>query len=81
MKTTTIRIPTETRDRLNALARQRGRAAGEIVTELVREADDRALLADAEVSWTQLLDDPEALAAYRAELSDLHAFDASLPAD
>lgn len=81
MKTTTIRVPTETRDRLNALARQRGTPAGEIVAELVREADDRALLTDAEESWTRLSDVPEALAAYRAELSDLHAFDASLPAD
>lgn len=81
METTTIRVPTETRDRLNALARQRGTPAGEIVAELVREADDRALLADAEESWTLLSANPEALAAYRAETCDLLAFDASLPAD
>jgi predicted DNA-binding protein len=81
MPTTTIRVPTETRDRLNALARQRGTPAGEIVAELVREADDRALLAAAEECWNRLSGDPVALAAYRAETFDLHAFEASLPAD
>jgi predicted DNA-binding protein len=81
MASTTIRVPTETRDRLNALARRRGTPAGEIVAELVREADDRALLADAEESWAQLAASSQALAAYRAETAELHAFDASLPAD
>lgn len=80
MGTTTIRVPAETRDRLNALARRRGTPAGEIVAELVREADDRALLADAEDSWMRLSQDPQALAAYRAETGELDAFEASLPA-
>jgi predicted DNA-binding protein len=79
MATTTIRVPAETRDRLNALARRRGAPAGEIVAELVREADDRALLADAEESWTRLAADPQALAAYRAETDALAGFDAPLP--
>jgi hypothetical protein len=79
MKTTTIRVPSETRDQLNALARKRGAPAGEIVAELVREADDRALLADAEGSWKQLADDPQALAAYRNETGALAGFDARLP--
>jgi predicted DNA-binding protein len=78
-KTTTIRVPSETRDRLNALARRRGTPASEVVAELVREADDRALLADAEESWKQLGADPGALAAYRAETRDLHGWDAPLP--
>jgi hypothetical protein len=78
-ETTTIRVPSDTRDRLNALARRRGAAAGEIVAELVREADDRALLADAEESWGELTADPQALAAYRAEAAELQAVDAALP--
>jgi hypothetical protein len=78
-KTTTIRVPSETRDRLNALARRRGAPASEVVAELVREADDRALLADAEASWEQLGADPKALAAYRAETNELHGWDAPLP--
>jgi predicted DNA-binding protein len=80
MGTTTIRVPAETRDRLNALAKRRGAPAGEIVAELVREADERALLADAEESWVRLAADPEALAAYRAESGELGAFDALPPA-
>jgi len=79
MMTTTIRVPAETRDRLNALAKRRGTPAGELVAELVREADDRALLADAEESWTRLAADPEALAAYRVETGELGGFEAPLP--
>lgn len=79
MKTTTIRVPSETRDRLNALARRRGAPAGEVVAELVREADDRALLANAEESWERLASDPAALAAYRAQAGELQSFDTPLP--
>jgi predicted DNA-binding protein len=79
MKTTTIRVPSDTRDRLNALARQRGASAGEVVDELVREADDRALLAAAEESWRRLAGDRDALAAYKAETSALEGFHAALP--
>lgn len=77
--TTTIRVPSDTRDRLNALARQRGASAGEVVDELVREADDRALLAAAEESWRRIGSDREALAAYKAEASTLASFDTALP--
>jgi predicted transcriptional regulator len=79
MRTTTIRVPSDTRDRLNALARRRGTPAGEVVAELVRDADDRALLADAEESWGRLSTDPAALAAYRAEADELPSFDAGPP--
>jgi predicted DNA-binding protein len=78
--TTTIRVPLETRDRLNALARRRGAAASEVVTALVNEADDRALLAEAEDGWKRLAGDPAALAAYRSEAAELAGFDAPLPA-
>ena len=79
MKTTTIRVPSETRDQLNALARKRGTPAGEVVAELVREADDRALLAESEEGWKRLAADPEALASYRAETGDLDGIAAPLP--
>ncbi len=79
MRTTTIRVPEETRDRLNAIAKRRGASAGEVVADLVREADDRALLADAAEGWKRLAADPEALAAYRAEAEELAAFDAQAP--
>jgi predicted transcriptional regulator len=78
MKTKTIRVPSETRDRLNALARKRGTSAGEVVAELVREAHDRILLADAEAGWLRLSADPRALVAYRAEAAELADFAAPL---
>jgi predicted DNA-binding protein len=77
--TTTIRVSSETRDRLNALARRRGVPASELVTELVSEADDQALLAEAEEGWDRIGADKETFAAYRAETADLQGFDAALP--
>jgi predicted DNA-binding protein len=79
MKSTTIRVPAETRDRLNALARRWGAPAGEVIAALVKDADDRALLADAAASWERLASDPVALASYRAEADDLAGFDGPLP--
>jgi hypothetical protein len=79
MKTTTIRVPAETRDRLNALAQRWGTPAGEVVTRLVRDADDDALLADAEQSWARLGLDELRLDAYRAETPALDAFEAPFP--
>jgi predicted DNA-binding protein len=79
MRTTTIRVPAETRDRLNAIAKRRGASAGEVVAELVREADDRVLLADAEEGWQRLGADAQRLAAYRAEADELAAFDSQAP--
>lgn len=79
METTTIRVPTETRDRLNAIAKRRGASAGDVVAELVREADDLALLVAAEQSWRRLASDGEALAAYRTEAGELATFDTQAP--
>jgi predicted transcriptional regulator len=79
MATTTIRVETKTRDRLNELAARRRVSAGQIVDELVREADDRMLLEAAAESWERMGADADALAAYRAEADELSAFDAGLP--
>jgi hypothetical protein len=79
MATTTIRVTSETRDRLNALARRRGARASDVVAELVQEADDRALLADAEAEWERLAADPAVLAAYRADAGGLEGFEPPLP--
>jgi hypothetical protein len=79
MRTTTIRVSADTRDRLNELARRRGAPAGELVAALVQEADDRALLAAAATGWERIAGDPAALAAYRAEAQELEAFEAPLP--
>jgi predicted DNA-binding protein len=79
MRTTTIRVSAETRDRLNELARRRGQPASEVVAALVRDADDRALLAAAFADWERLGDEPDTARAYGAELDELGAFDAPLP--
>ena len=79
MKTTTIRVAAETRDRLNEIARRRGEPASEVVAALVQEADDRAVLAAAFADWERLCDDPDGIEAYRAGVRELEAFDAPLP--
>ncbi len=78
--TTTIRVPTETRDRLNVLAARRGESAGEVVVKLVSAADEEALLTEVEAEFERLASDPGALAAYRAESAEIEgAFDAPTP--
>lgn len=71
--TTTIRVSTQTRDRLRALAARRGEPAGEIVAKLVDAADEEAMLAEAAAGFERLAGDPEALAAYRAESREIEA--------
>jgi len=81
MTTTTIRVDRQTRDRLNELARRRQVPAGKLIDELVREADDRALLDAAGEAWERMAADATQLARYRAEVDDLPAFDNRLPDD
>lgn len=79
-KTTTIRVPTETRDRLKALAAQRGESASEVVAELIDDASGEMMLAEAAAGFERLASDPEALAAYRSEAREIEdAFDAPAP--
>ena len=79
-ETTTIRVPTETRDQLNALATRRGEPAGEVVAKLVSAADEEAMLAEVASGFERLAADPDALAAYRAEGEELESgFDAPAP--
>jgi predicted DNA-binding protein len=78
--TTTIRVPTETRDRLNSLAARRGEPAGEVVTKLVSAADEDAMLAEVAAGFKKIAADPGALSAYRAESEELESgFEASAP--
>jgi len=78
--TTTIRVPIETRDRLNALAARRGEAAGEVVAKLVSAADEDAMLAEVAAGFEKLATDPRTLAAYRAEGEEIESgFEAPAP--
>lgn len=78
--TTTIRVPTDTRDRLNALAARRGEPAGEVVAKLVNAAGEDAMLTEIALGFEGLASDPKALAVYRAESEELEAgFEAPTP--
>lgn len=78
--TTTIRVPTETRDRLNSLATRRGEPAGEVVAKLVSAADEDAMLAELAAGFERIATDPEALSAYRAKSEELESgFETSTP--
>jgi hypothetical protein len=78
--TTTIRVPTQTRDRLKALAARRGESASEVVSKLVIAADEEAMLVEVAAGFEALASDPQALAAYRAESREIQsAFDAPTP--
>lgn len=78
--TTTIRVPTQTRDRLKALAARRGESASDVVVKLVSAADEETMLAEIEVGFEKLASDPKALAVYRAESRGIEAaFDALTP--
>lgn len=78
--TTTIRVSTQTRDRLRILAARRGESAGDVITQLVSAADEEALLAEVAVGFEKMAADPEAFAAYRAESREIEtAFDAPTP--
>ena len=78
--TTTIRVPIETRDRLNSLATRRGEPAGEVVAKLVSAADEDTMLAEVTAGFEKIAADPGALSAYRAESEELESgFEASTP--
>lgn len=78
--TTTIRVPIETRDRLNTLAARRGEPAGEVVAKLVSAADEDAMLAEIAAGFEKLAADPTTLAAYRAESEGIESgFEAPAP--
>jgi hypothetical protein len=65
----TIRVTSATRDRLNRISSERGITAGELVDELIRRAEDHALLDATATHYDALKADPEAWAAYRAEIA------------
>jgi predicted DNA-binding protein len=78
--TTTIRVSTRTRDRLKILAARRGESSSEFVSKLVNAADEEAMLAEVAAGFERMAEDPEVLAAYRAESREIDsAFDAPVP--
>ena len=78
--TTTIRVPVETRDRLNSLAARRGEPAGEVVAKLVNAADEDAVLDAIAAGFEKLAADPALFSTYRAEDEEIESgFEAPTP--
>jgi antitoxin MazE7 len=68
MSMTTIKVDTEVRDRLAALAKSRGETLGALLKELVRKAEKETRWAELRISYERLQADPEEWADYLAEL-------------
>lgn len=78
--TTTIRVPTQTRDRLRILAARRGESAGDVIAKLVNAADEEATLAEIAAGFERMAADPQVLAVYRAESLEIEtSFDTPTP--
>jgi hypothetical protein len=71
MATTTVRVSGETHRALAEMAAREGIAISAKVSELVRKAEDDALLAGHEAAMERLRADPEAWAVWQAEVAEL----------
>jgi hypothetical protein len=67
MRTTTIRVRHETRDRLASLGRRRGLSTPDLVDELARRAEEDELLAGFNDDFTAVRADAGAWADHQAE--------------
>jgi hypothetical protein len=72
--TVTIRVTSETREKLNRISLARGITAGELVEELAGDAEDRALLEAMNRHYGELRAEPEAWQGY---LDEVEAWDAT----
>ena len=75
MATVTIRIPAATHQRLRHLAAQRRQPIGAVVDTAVARLEDEAFFDELDADFARLRADPEASAAYDA---DLAAWDVTL---
>ena len=69
MGSVTIRVAQATHQRLQALAKKRGRSIGQVVDEAVNRRDDADFWDDVNASYAQLRADPVASAEYDAEVA------------
>jgi hypothetical protein len=67
--TATIRVRSDTRERLKRLGRDRGLNTPDLLDSLVREAEDDQLLVEHEAAMSRIMANPEQAASYRSELS------------
>ena len=71
MAMTTVKISTETRDKLANLAAARKRPMSEVLAEIVERERRRAFLEEANAAYARLRADPEAWADYQAEIRSM----------
>ncbi|MDP9369355.1 MAG: toxin-antitoxin system protein [Chloroflexota bacterium] len=71
MAMTTVKISTETRDKLAALAAARKRPMSEVLAEIVERERRRAFLEEANAAYARLRAEPEAWADYQAEIRSM----------
>ena len=69
MATTTIRVPSATRDKLRALARQERRPIGDIVSAAVDRYEEDAFWTEAHRTYAAMRADPAESAAFDAEVA------------
>jgi predicted DNA-binding protein len=67
--TATVRLRTETRERLKRLSKSRGLSTPDFLDSLVRRAEDDQLLAEHEAALEQVMADPKQAASYRSEFA------------
>jgi len=67
--TATVRVTPETRDQLNRISAERGLSAGELIAELVAQAEDDRVLDAMTADFRQLRADSDAWELYRAEIT------------
>jgi hypothetical protein len=67
--TATIRVRSDTRERLKRLGRDRGLSTPDLLDSLVRDAEDDRLLVEHQVAMDRVMADPAQAASYRSELS------------
>ncbi len=67
--TATVRVTTETRERLKRLGHDRGLSTPELLETLTRRAEEDQLLADHEAAISRIMANPKSASSYRAELS------------
>ncbi len=71
MAMTTVKISTETRDKLANLAATRKRPMSEVLAEIVERERRRAFLEEANAAYARIRADPEAWADYQAEIQSM----------
>ncbi len=66
---TTIRVPSATRDKLVEISREEGKSTGQIIDEMLFERQKKAFFAQLAEDFRRLRADPEAWADYQNEIA------------